>query len=81
MLNICHYGKCQSVCSVRPPTYGAVARLLPDTTLNRQGPGQVRRADQRTGVYILSKAQKGEGGGDLGGKMILEAKNGQKHLK
>ena len=78
MLNICHYGKCHRVCSVRPPTYGAVARLLPDTTLNRQGPGQVRRADQRTGLYILSKAQKG---GDVEGKMILEAKNGQKHLK
>ena len=34
LVNIYHYGKCERVCSVRPVTYGAVAGLLSDTTLN-----------------------------------------------
>ena len=34
LVNIYRYGKCERVCSVRPVTYGAVASLLPDTTLN-----------------------------------------------
>ena len=39
--------------------------------------GEESRPEEQ-GVYILSKAQKG---GDFGGKMILEAKTGLKHLK